>query len=140
MSDYPTATLEEMKKRLFGSSTRLRHCNMNKEEMSFKKIAEQAFSRGEWRKALENFQKRCVQEPNDLRSQLKVAELLERLGQREEAIQAYQKVSDAYARDGFLLQAISLNKIILRIDPSLKEINDRLAHLYTEKSREAKPI
>lgn len=113
---------------------------MNKEKMSFKEIAQQALSRGEWRKALENFQKYCVQEPNDLRSQLKVAELLERLGQRKEAIQAYQKVSEAYAKDGFLLKAISLNKIILRIDPSLKEINDRLAHLYIEKFREAKPI
>jgi len=108
--------------------------------VSFKKIAEQALSRREWRKALENFQKHCVQEADDLRSQLKVAELLERLGQRQEAIQAYQKVSEAYARDGFLLQAISLNKIILRIDPSLNETNERLAHLYIEKSREAKPI
>ena len=113
---------------------------MNKEKTPFKKIAGQAFSRREWRKALENFQKHCVQEPNDLRSQLKVAELLGRLGRREDAIQAYQKVSEAYARDGFFLQAISLNKIILRIDPSLKEINDRLAHLYIEKSRQAKPI
>lgn len=113
---------------------------MNKERKSFKDIAQQALSGGEWRKALEGFQKHCAEEPKDLRSRLKVAELLERLGQKKEAVQVYREVAEAHAQDGFLLQAISLNKIILRIDPSLKEINDRLAQLYIEKAQEAKPI
>ncbi len=69
-----------------------------------------------------------------------MAELLERLGQKKEAIQIYRKVAEAYAQDGFLLQAISINKMILRIDPSLKDVNDRLAQLYTEKAQEAKPL
>ena len=111
---------------------------MNREKMSFKKEAQEALSRGEWRKALECFQNHCAQEPEDLRSQVKVAELLERLGQKKEAIQMYRKVAEAYAQDGFLLQAISINKMILRIDPSFKDVNDRLAQLYAEKDRETK--
>ena len=111
---------------------------MNREKMSFKKEAQEALSRGEWRKALECFQNHCAQEPEDLRSQLKVSELLERLGQKKEATQMYRKVSEAYAQDGFLLQAISINKMILRIDPSFKDVNDRLAQLYAEKDRETK--
>jgi len=111
---------------------------MNREKMSFKKEAQEALSRGEWRKALEYFQNHCAQEPEDLRSQVKVAELLERLGQKKEAIQMYRKVAEAYAQDGFLLQAISINKMILRIDPSSKDVNDRLAQLYAEKDRETK--
>ena len=108
--------------------------------MSSKGEAQRALSRGEWKKALECFQKHCTQDPKDLRSRVKLAELLERLGQKKEAIQTYRKVAEAYAEDGFLLQAISINKIILRIDPSLKEINDWLAQLYTEKVREANPL
>jgi len=113
---------------------------MNKERISFKDEAQQALSRGEWRKALENFQKHCAKQPDDLRSRLKVAELLERLGQKNEALEVYRKVAEAYARDGFLLQAISVNKIILRIDPSSKDVNDRLAQLYTERVRETKTL
>jgi len=113
---------------------------MNKEKISFKEEAQRAFSRGEWKKALDSFQKHCAQDSKDLRSRVKVAELLERLGQRKEAIQTYRKVAEAYAQDGFLLQAISINKIILRIDPSLKDVNDWLAQLYTEKVQEAKPL
>ncbi len=117
---------------------------MSKAKMSFKDEAQRALSRGEWSKALENFQKHCAQEPKDLRSRQKVAELLERLGRKGEAIQEYRKVAETYAEEGFLLQAISINKIILRMDPSLKDVNERLAQLYTEKyqeaRQEAKPI
>jgi len=113
---------------------------MNKEKISFKKAAQLALSREEWKKALECFQIHCAQVPQDLRSQLKVAGLQERLGQKKEAVQTYQKVAEAYAQDGFLLQAISINKIILRIDPSSQEVNRRLAQLYAEKNREVKPL
>jgi cAMP-dependent protein kinase regulator len=107
---------------------------------SFKEEAQQALSQGHWRKALDYFQKHCSQEPEDLRSQLKVAELLERLGRKKEAVQVYRQVAEAYAQDGFLLQAISINKMILRIDPSSKDVNDRLAQLYTKKTLETKPL
>jgi cAMP-dependent protein kinase regulator len=113
---------------------------MSRDRMSFKENAQKALSRGEWRKALECFQKHCVLEPEDLRSRLKVAELFERLGQKEEAIQIYRKVAEVYALDGFLLQAISINKMILRIDPSSQDVNHRLAQLYAEKTREMKPL
>jgi cAMP-dependent protein kinase regulator len=111
---------------------------MNKAKVSHKEGAQRALARGEWSKALESFQKHCAQEPSDLRSRQKVAELLERLGRKVEAIQEYRKVAEAYAEEGFLLQAISVNKIILRMDPSLKDVNDRLAQLYTEKCQEAR--
>ncbi len=112
---------------------------MNKRGKSFKEEALEALSRREWKKALESFQNHCARKPQDFRSRLKVAELLERLGQKEEAIRMYRKVAEGYASDGFILQAISVNKMILRIDPSLKEVSERLARLYSEKIREAKP-
>jgi len=112
---------------------------MSKGKVSFKEEALRALSKGEWGRALDHFQKHCSQEPSDLRSRLKMAEVLERLGRKEEAVQEYRKVAEGYATEGFLLQAISVNKIILRINPSLKDVNDRLAQLYTEKYQEAKP-
>ena len=113
---------------------------MNKGKKSLKEEAQRALSRGEFRKALECFKNHCAEEPGDLRAQLKMAELLERLDQKKEAIQMYQKVAEAYAQDGFLLQAISINKMILRMDPDSKDVNDRLIQLYAEKSREVRPL
>ena len=99
-----------------------------------------ALAKGDWKKALENYQKHCAQEPEDLRSCVKIGELLERLGRKKDAVLVYREAAEAYAKDGFLLQAISLNKMILRIDPSAREINDRLAQLYQERTREARPF
>ena len=112
---------------------------MNKETVSYKEEARRALSRGDLRKALEGFQKHCSQEPEDLRSWRKVGELHERLGQKREAVQVYRKLAKAYAEDGFLLQGISVVKIILRIDPSSKDDHDLLAKLCLERTRETKP-
>ena len=112
---------------------------MSKGKVSAKEEALRALSKGEWGKALDHFKKHCSQEPRDLRSRLKMAEVLERLGRKEEAVQEYRKVAEGYATEGFLLQAISVNKVILRINPSLKDVNERLAQLYTERCQEAQP-
>ncbi|HSB06984.1 MAG TPA: cyclic nucleotide-binding domain-containing protein [Thermodesulfobacteriota bacterium] len=114
---------------------------MSKEKSRlFKEEAQMALAKGDWEKALENYQRHCAQDPEDLRSSVKVGELLERLGRKKEAALVYRNAAESYAKDGFLLQAISLNKMILRIDPSAREINDRLAQLYQEKTREARPF
>ncbi len=112
---------------------------MNKKKISYKDEALSFLSRGEWKRALESFQKHLEQDPGDLRSRIKKAELLERLGNKKEAVEEYRQVAETYAKDGFLLQAISLNKIILRIDPSSKDIDERLTQLYMEKIRGSKP-
>ncbi|MBM4325295.1 MAG: cyclic nucleotide-binding domain-containing protein [Deltaproteobacteria bacterium] len=112
---------------------------MNKERGSYKEEALSFLSRREWKKAMESFQKHIDQEPEDLRSRLKMAELSARLGRKKEAIAEYRQVAEAYAREGFLLQAISVNKMILRIDPLLKDINDQLTQLYMARARETKP-
>jgi cAMP-dependent protein kinase regulator len=113
---------------------------MNKGRIFFKEEALRAYSRGECRKAIEYFRKHCIRNPGDLRARLKMAVLLERLNRKKEAVQAYKKLAEAYAQDGFLLQAISINKMILRIDPSSKDVNARLAQLFTEKIRETKSV
>jgi len=113
---------------------------MNKKKISLKEEAQRAFSHGEWEKALERFQKHCAQNPKDLRSRLKAAELLERLGRKKEAALAYQRLAEAYVQDGFLLQAISINKMILRIAPSSEDVSARLAQLYTEKVHKTKSL
>ena len=113
---------------------------MNKGRISFKEEALRLYSRGEWKKAIECFRKHCIRNPRDLRTRLKMAILLERLDRKNEAVEAYRTLAEAYARDGYLLQAISINKMILRIDPSSKDVNARLAQLFTEKVRGTKSL
>ncbi len=113
---------------------------MSEKKRLLKEEAQRALSRGDWSKALRYLQEYCAEDPADLRVRHKVAELLERLGRKEEAIREYRKLAEDFAETGFLLQAVSVNKIILRIDPSQKNVNQRLAHHYTEKVQETKGV
>ncbi len=107
---------------------------MNKNRTPYNNEARQALAPGNLKKALEHYRSQCLAEPSDLRAGLKMAETLERLGRKEEALAAYRGVAEAYAQDGYLAHAISVNKIILRIDPSLEEVRDRLTRLCRERA------
>jgi len=68
----------------------------------------------------------------DLRACLRVGDLLQKLGRTSEAVVQYKQLTRHYAKEGFLIQAISLNKIILRIDPSQEGTDKELADLYVQ--------
>ena len=62
-----------------------------------------------------------------------MGDLLEKMGKRAEALEAYRHASEKYSQGGFLVQAIAVNKVILRLDPSQSQIHDQLAELYAKK-------
>jgi cAMP-dependent protein kinase regulator len=71
---------------------------------------------------------------------LRVGDLLQKLGRTGEAVAQYKQLTRHYAKEGFLIQAISLNKIILRIDPSQEGINKELANLYAQTGVSSKMV
>lgn len=84
-------------------------------------------------KALNDYRTLYELDPTDLRSRLKIGDILLRMQKKEEALQEYQEVADKYAEDGYLIQAIAVYKLILRNDSSKKEVATRLADLYAQK-------
>ncbi len=80
------------------------------------------------------------QEPNNLNIRLKLGDLYARLDDKASAIQEYTTAAVQYANDGFLVKAIAVNKIIVRLDPSRKEALDRLSDLYFQRGVVADPL
>jgi hypothetical protein len=64
---------------------------MSKGKVSFKEDALRALSKGDLSRALDHFQKHCSQEPGDLRSRLKMAEVLDRLTRMNLEIFSHKK-------------------------------------------------
>jgi cAMP-dependent protein kinase regulator len=91
------------------------------------------FSGGKYEKELKDLQKKVKQEPKNFYLQVKMADLLEKMGKRGEALETYRSVSEKYSQNGFLVQAIAVNKVILRLDPSQTQIHDQLAELYAKR-------
>ena len=75
-------------------------------------------------------------DPKDLRTRQKVAELLARQGRTPEAMKEFTVVAESYAHGGFFPKAVSIYKQMIRIEPdemahhlALGEVYQQLAHL-----------
>jgi hypothetical protein len=55
-----------------------------------------------------------------------------KMGEKEEAIRTYQSTSERFVQKNLLTQAIALNKIILRLDPSQTQAKMTLADLHNQ--------
>ncbi len=104
---------------------------MSIEELKNK--AKRALLEGKYKKALEFFEELHKANPTDLRDHVKLAELREKTGDTAGAVKDYITIANAYAEQGFVVQAIAINKIILRLDETKTEVKERLKELSNER-------
>ena len=103
------------------------------EVLNKEKLLEQAkllADQGKLDRAVQEYKKVLQMDPKDLRLKLRVAELYVKLKKINEAIQTYQEVASSYCDDAFYLKAVTVYKNILRLNPSLLDVNQKLADLY----------
>ncbi len=87
-------------------------------------------SRGQYDKAIAQYQKLVAADKRDVRSLLKIGDLQVRAGNRPGAIATYEEVANHYAAQGFFLKAIAVYKQILKLDPSRLDAQVRLGEMY----------
>lgn len=93
--------------------------------------------KGKLDKAIEVYDEILVTDPSDVTAHLKRGDILRKLGQGPQAIEAYTKVAETYAGDGLLLKAIAACKLILEIDTNHTATQKMLADLYAKKTDRA---
>jgi tetratricopeptide (TPR) repeat protein len=101
--------------------------------MSKEKIiesAEKLLKAGKYDKAIKEFQKLLAEDPADMRAKLKVADIYARAKDIPNALKTYREVADQYASDNFHLKAIAVYKTILKLSPTMIEVNEKLGQLY----------
>jgi len=86
--------------------------------------------KGALEKAVREYEKILEVEPNDERTLQKIGDLYTRMNRKQEALNAYNRVSKLYTKQGFFLKAIAVFKQILTIDPDQIELYGRLAEMY----------
>lgn len=83
-----------------------------------------------WPAALEAWRKVVAQAPDDTGALQKVAEMLVRLDQRDEAIGVYETVADQYAKHGLFFKASAVCRVILGLDANHQKTQERIASLF----------
>lgn len=100
---------------------------MAKDARQLREDASAAASAGKHKRALECYLELERMEPTDAQWPKRVAETYRRLGKTRDAVSAFERAADRYAQNGFLVQAIAVCKLILQIDPSHVDTQQRLA-------------
>ncbi|RME37933.1 MAG: hypothetical protein D6794_06170, partial [Deltaproteobacteria bacterium] len=91
--------------------------------------AQKNLQKGQVAKAIKDYRKIVELDPKDIRNRQKLAELLSRNRQVDEALEEYEAVAKYYAENGFYLKAIAVYKQMQRLDPAQVRIYHRLAEL-----------
>ncbi len=103
---------------------------------ALKTKARKALMAGKHDVALKIYAEIHKEEPSDLRMFTKLAEMKEKTGDLSGAIRDYTQIAKQYADEGFVVQAIAINKLILRLDPEQTEIKQRLRDLSSERGED----
>lgn len=80
--------------------------------------------------ALELWKKVVAATPDDIAARQKVAELHAKLGQKAEAVKAYEAVAGQYAAKGQFFKASAVCRLVLGLEPGHQRTQDLIATLY----------
>jgi tetratricopeptide (TPR) repeat protein len=89
-----------------------------------------------WDEAIERLQQRVKAQPADLRSHLKLADVLAAAGKGARALDEYLLVADSYAQQGFHDRAAALLTKLTRLAPADEQVAGRLQRLQRLKELE----
>ncbi len=102
---------------------------MNKTKLRDK--ADKLERRGKHKKLIPVLQQLAESDPYNGRWTKKLGQVHQKLGQDRDAVKAYSRAVEAFARTGFMLKAIAVCKLILQLDPEHVEAQSLVAQLYT---------
>lgn len=88
--------------------------------------------KGQIDKAVKEYLRIVQEDPKDVRVWLKIGDLYAKKGAKQEATDAYLKVARFYHDQGFFLKAVAAYKQVLKLDPRLVSVIQRLAELYQQ--------
>lgn len=92
--------------------------------------AQKHVRKGSWDRAIKDYQQILEAEPDDVRTRLKVADLLVKVNRYEEALTEYLQVAYHYASDDIYDKAVAVYKQALRIAPNDPRLHRDLGEAY----------
>ncbi|HKI04537.1 MAG TPA: tetratricopeptide repeat protein [Thermoanaerobaculia bacterium] len=92
--------------------------------------AEKYVSRGKIEPAIREYRKLLSDNPNDINTLNRIGDLYARIQRIDEAVDFFTQIAEQYTTEGFFVKAIAIYKKIIKLDPTLLEVYEKLAELY----------
>lgn len=123
---------------MFGTSKPKPGEKINRSEVLAK--ADKLRVKGKYAKAVAEYRKALLLDPADADVLAKIAPLLVKLGQREEALREFRAAADAYVKRGFVDRAIAVHSQAAAAYPKESALWETLGRLHQERGRKADGI
>ena len=91
--------------------------------------AEKYFDKGKYESAFETYEKISDYGEKDPRIYIRIGDIARRAGLSDKALDYYTKAAERFAKQGFIVKAIAVCKMVINIDPSREDMQKRLATL-----------
>lgn len=101
--------------------------------------AEKYFSKGQFSSSLDAYLSIKTQAGKDPRIYLRLGDIYRKLNKSQEAVEEYKNAAEVFVKQGFIVKAIAVFKMIIDIDPSKADVQKRLADLYAKQGLGQKP-
>src|SRR6476660_158999 len=89
-------------------------------------------AKGQYDKAIKEYQKVLDADPKDVRVLQKMGELYQKKNDNPEAAKYFVRVAESYSQDGFFLKAVALYKQVLKLNPEMVDVHLKLAELHQQ--------
>lgn len=106
-----------------------RRCTLSSQKDKFLASAQKFIQKGQFDRALRDYEQVVTADPKDVKHRQKLAELMVRCNRKEDAIREYETIAKYYDENGFYLKSIAVYKQIQRLNPTNIEVSLCLAAL-----------
>jgi len=109
---------------------------MKDTRLNIARIKEQGaahIGKGNWDKALGDFLEVLKVTPRDPHALMKAGDCCHKLDKNDEACRYYDRLVEIFSSEGFVVKAIAVHKLILKINPNFPGGEKRLSRLYEMK-------
>ena len=94
--------------------------------------AEKYVARGKIEPAIREYRKLLSDNPNDINTLNRIGDLYARIQRVDEAIDFFTQIAERYTEEGFFVKAIAIYKKIIKLNPTVLEVYEKLAELYAK--------
>lgn len=103
---------------------------MSAEKAQLTESAQRYLEKSDWKSAIAEMEKLFTVDP-DPQVRVRIGDARQKLNQKAEAVKEYVRAADLHAAKGFVVKALALYKVALRLDPANKHAQEKMEALHS---------
>ncbi len=106
---------------------------MASEKAQISENIQKYLGKSDWKNAIAEMEKLFAID-HDPQVKVRMGDVRQKMNQKPQAVQEYLKAADLFADKGFVVKALAMYKLVLRLDPAHQGAQQQMAGLHSNKS------